>query len=136
MNDLLSIEERFLNYVKIDTTSDPSSESFPSSKKQFDLAKVLYHELIDLGLDDVELDEWGYVFATVPSNSDRKGVPSICFCAHIDTAPDCSGTNVKPLVHRNFDGEPIILPDDNSQVITTENYPYLGSAEKLTSTKI
>jgi tripeptide aminopeptidase len=122
-----SVESRFIKYAQIDTTADPNSESFPSSMKQKDLAKVLYQELIDLGLEEVELDEWGYVYATIPSNSDRENIPTICLCSHMDTAPDCSGTGVKPIVHRNYDGNPITLPDDNSQVITVERHPYLKS---------
>ena len=98
-----SVESRFIKYAQIDTTADPNSETFPSSLKQKDLAKVLFQELVDLGLEDVEMDEWGYVFATVPSNSDRADVPTICLCSHMDTAPDCSGTGVKPIVHRNYD---------------------------------
>jgi tripeptide aminopeptidase len=122
-----SVESRFIKYAQIDTTADPNSETFPSSLKQKDLAKVLYQELIDLGLEDVEMDEWGYVYATVPSNSDRANVPTICLCSHMDTAPDCSGTGVKPIVHRNYDENPITLPDDNTQIITTERHPYLKS---------
>jgi tripeptide aminopeptidase len=122
-----SVDNRFLKYVQIDTTADPNSETFPSSMKQKDLAKVLYQELIDLGLEEVELDEWGYVYATIPSNSDRENIPTICLCSHMDTAPDCSGTGVKPIVHRNYNGNPIVLPDDNSQVITVERHSYLKS---------
>jgi tripeptide aminopeptidase len=80
-----------------------------------------------MGIEDAEMDEWGYVFATIPSNSDRKDIPTICFCSHMDTAPDCSGTNVKPIVHRNYTGAPIVLPDDPSQVITIEKHAYLSS---------
>ena len=120
-----TVRDRFLNYVQIDTTADPNSASFPSSLKQKDLAAVLVKELREIGLSDVEMDEWGYVFATIPSNSDRIDLPTICFCSHMDTAPDCSGTNVKPIVHRNYNGSPITLPDDPSQVITTERHPYL-----------
>jgi tripeptide aminopeptidase len=120
-----TVRDRFLNYVQIDTTADPNSTSFPSSLKQKDLADVLVKELREIGLSDVEMDEWGYVFATIPSNSDRTDLPTICFCSHMDTAPDCSGTNVKPIVHRNYDGSPITLPDDPTQVITTERHPYL-----------
>lgn len=120
-----TVEERFLKYVQIDTTSDPNSTSFPSSMKQKDLGKVLFEELKSLGLEDVEMDEWGYVFATIPSNSTNSSLPTICFCSHIDTAPDCSGTNVKPIVHRNYNGAPIILPDDTTQVLTTERHSYL-----------
>jgi tripeptide aminopeptidase len=122
-----SVEERFLRYVQVDTTADPNATSFPSSAKQKDLSKILVSELQALGLTDAEMDEWGYVFATIPSNSDRADLPTICFCSHMDTAPDCSGTNVKPIVHRNYDGTPIVLPDDTTQVITTEKHPYLLS---------
>jgi len=122
-----SVENRFIKYAKVDTTSNPNSETFPSSLKQKDLAQLLYQELIDLGLEEVEMDEWGYVFATIPSNSERAEIPTICLCSHMDTAPDCSGTGVKPIVHRNYNGNPIVLPDDNSQVITVERHPYLQS---------
>ncbi len=120
-----TVEERFIRYAKIDTTADPNSTSFPSSKKQLDLAKVLFNELKELQLEEVELDEWGYVYATIPSNSSKSNLPTICFCSHMDTAPDCSGTNVQPIVHRAYDGSPIVLPDDTTQVITTEQHPYL-----------
>lgn len=120
-----SVEERFIRYAKIDTTADPNSVSFPSSMKQKDLAKVLVNELLELGIKDAEMDEWGYVFGTIPSNSSKENLPTICFCSHMDTAPDCSGTNVKPIVHRNYQGQAIVLPDDPSQIITVENHPYL-----------
>ncbi|MEY4521762.1 MAG: hypothetical protein RIT10_947, partial [Bacteroidota bacterium] len=120
-----TVEERFIRYVQIDTTADPTSTSFPSSMKQKDLGKLLHDELIALRLSEVEMDEWGYVFATIPSNSSNPNLPTICFCSHMDTAPDCSGTNVKPLVNRNYTGQPITLPDDPNQVITTERHPYL-----------
>jgi tripeptide aminopeptidase len=120
-----TVEERFIRFAKIDTTADPFSTSFPSSMKQKDLGKILLDELHQLGLHSAEMDEWGYIFATIPSNSSNDDLPTICFCAHIDTAPDCSGTNVKPIVHRKYTGAPITLPDDPSQVLTTENHPYL-----------
>ena len=120
-----TVEERFIRYVQIDTTADPNSTSFPSSMKQKDLGKVLLNELQEMKLEEVEMDEWGYVFATIPSNSPTKDLPTICFCSHMDTAPDCSGTDVKPLIHRNYSGEPIVLPDDTNQVITTEKHVYL-----------
>lgn len=120
-----TVEERFMKYVQIDTTADPNSETFPSSMKQKDLAKVLVEELLEIGLEDAYMDEWGYVFATIPSTSKKDTIPTICFCSHMDTAPDCSGTNVKPIVHRSWDGSPIVLPDDVTQVITTEKHPYL-----------
>ena len=120
-----TVEERFIRYAKIDTTADPNSTTFPSSEIQKDLGRLLVNELKALGTSDVEMDKWGYVFATIPSNSDKSNVPTICFCAHMDTAPDCSGTNVKPIVHRNYQGEPIVLPDDTTQIITKEKQTYL-----------
>jgi len=118
-------QERFIRYAKIDTTADPESETFPSSEKQKNLGKLLVQELIELGIDDAEMDEYGYVFGTIPSNSSKSNIPTICFCSHMDTAPDCSGTNVKPIIHRNYQGDPIVLPDDTSQVIETSKHPYL-----------
>ena len=118
-------QERFIRYAKIDTTADPESETFPSSEKQKNLGKLLVKELIDLGINDAEMDEFGYIFGTIPSNSSKSNIPTICFCSHMDTAPDCSGTNVKPIVHYNYQGQPIILPDDTSQVIETSKHPYL-----------
>ncbi len=116
--------ERFLRYVQIDTQSDPQSSTFPSTEKQKDLSSLLVEELKQAGIADAHLDEWGYVFATIPSNSAKK-VPVICFCAHVDTAPDCSGTNVKPIMHKKYQGEDIVLPDDRSQVLRMSDYPYL-----------
>lgn len=120
-----SVEERFLRYVQIDTTADPAATGFPSSEKQKDLSRLLAQELKDMGITDAETDEWGYVYATIPATSNRENIPVICFCSHIDTAPDCSGTGVKPIVHRNYNGQPIVLPEDQSQVITTDKHPYL-----------
>ena len=116
--------ERFLRYVQIDTQSDPLSTTFPSTDKQKKLGRLLADELKDIGLKDAHLDEWGYVYATIPSNTDKK-TPVICFCAHVDTAPDCSGTDVKPIVHQNYQGQDIILPDDKTQVLRMNEYPYL-----------
>lgn len=126
MNSKHTVEERFLRYVQIDTTADPNSTTFPSSMIQKDLGKVLVEELKAIGIEDAYMDEWGYVFGTIPSNTEKE-VPTICFCSHMDTAPDCSGTHIKPIVHRNWDGSPIVLPDDSSQVITVEQHPYLRS---------
>ena len=116
--------ERFLRYVQIDTQSDPLSKTNPSTEKQKDLGKILAEELKQLGITDAHMDEWGYVYATIPSTTEKK-VPVICFCAHVDTAPDCSGTNVKPIVHTNYQGHDIVLPDDATQVLKTTDYPYL-----------
>jgi tripeptide aminopeptidase len=120
--------ERFLRYVQIDTQSDPHATSFPSNTKQLDLSRLLVQELQSMGVSDAAMDEWGYVMATIPATS-PKNFPVICFCAHVDTAPDCPGANVKPIVHRNYQGQDLILPDDPSQVIRMSDYPYL--AEKL-----
>jgi tripeptide aminopeptidase len=118
------IAERFMRYVKIDTQSDPHSSTFPSTEKQKDLSRVLVQELLDMGISDAHLDEFGYVYGTITSNS-VKNIPVVCFCAHVDTAPDCSGTNVKPILHENFQGNDIVLPDDTSQIISISNHPYL-----------
>jgi len=118
------VKDNFLRYAQIDTTADPHSETFPSSMKQKDLGQLLVQELQSMGLSDTHMDEWGYVFATIPSNSEHT-IPTLCFCAHMDTAPDVTGTNVRPIVHSNYDGTPIILPDDPTQIITTHDHPYL-----------
>jgi len=119
------VKERLLRYVQIDTQSDPLSNSFPSTEKQKDLGRLLVEELHQIGINDAMIDEFGYVYASIPSNSD-KTVPVICFCAHMDTAPDCSGTGVKPIVVENYDGSDITLPDDSSQIITVVEHPYLS----------
>ena len=118
------IAERFMRYVKIDTQSDPHSSTFPSTEKQKDLSRVLVQELLEMGIADAHLDEFGYVYATLPSNSD-KNIPVVCFCSHVDTAPDCTGTNVKPILHENFQGDDIVLPDDPTQIISISEHPYL-----------
>ncbi len=120
--------ERFLRYVQIDTQSDPLSSSHPTTGKQKDLSRLLAEELQQIGLADAHMDEWGYVYASIPPNTEKK-VPVICFCAHVDTAPDCSGTHVKPIVHKNYQGADILLPDDTTQVLRMTEYPYL---QKLT----
>lgn len=120
--------ERLMRYVQVDTQSDPQSHTFPSTEKQKDLGRILVNELLELGVTDAHLDEYGYVYATVPSNTDKQ-VPVICFCSHVDTAPDCTGAGVKPILHQNYDGEDIVLPDDNTQVISVQDHPYLK--EKL-----
>ena len=120
-----NIAERFVRYVQIDTQSDPTSTAHPSSEKQKDLSKILYRELLAMGITNATTDEYGYVYATIPGNSDKKNIPVICFCAHVDTAPDCSGTNVKPIHHRYYNGADIVLPDDTSQVLSMNASPYL-----------
>ena len=120
----LKVADRLLRYVQVDTQSDPYSNSFPSTEKQKNLSKILVNELQQMGIDDAAMDVKGYVMATIAATHNRK-VPIVCFCAHVDTAPDCSGTNVKPILHENYNGAPIILPDDPTQIITTAAYPYL-----------
>lgn len=119
-----TIETRFCEYVQIDTQSDPNSLSQPSTEKQKDLSRVLVGELLEMGLKDAHLDEFGYVYATLPSNVEHE-VPVLCFCAHVDTSPDCTGEGVKPLVHRDYQGQVLVLPDDTSQVISPKDHPYL-----------
>lgn len=120
----LEVADRLVRYVQVDTQSDPYSNSFPSTEKQKNLSKILVDELLQMGITDATMDAHGYVMATIPATHQRK-VPIVCFCAHVDTAPDCSGTLVKPLLHKNYNGAPIILPDDKTQVISTDAYPYL-----------
>ncbi|MCH2083172.1 MAG: peptidase T [Saprospiraceae bacterium] len=119
-----TVLDRFLKYVTIDTESDPNSTTFPSTEKQKNLAKVLVEELKNMGIDDAAMDEHGYVYATIPSTTDKE-VPVICYCSHMDTSPDCSGAYVKPLVHKNYDGSDIILPDDTNAVIRMVEHPDL-----------
>ncbi|MFN5987393.1 MAG: tripeptide aminopeptidase PepT, partial [Chitinophagaceae bacterium] len=118
------VAERFMRYVQIDTQSDPNSVSFPSTTKQFNLSKILVEELQSYGIQDAHVDANGYVMATIPANT-RTPSPVICFCAHVDTAPDCSGTDVRSILHQQYTGAPIVLPDDPAQILTTNQYPYL-----------
>lgn len=116
MNIKYTVLQRFITYVKIDTQSDPTSKTIPSSFKQKNLSKILVTELLAMGISDAHLDEFGYVYASIPSNSDKK-VPVICFCSHVDTSPDCSGEKVKPIIHQNYQGEDLILPDDETIIL-------------------
>src|SRR6187551_1407997 len=108
-----TVLERFLRYVKIDTQSDPNSPTVPSTEKQKNLGKVLTEELTAIGITDAHMDEFGYVYATIPATT-SKNVPVICFCSHMDTSPDCSGKDVKPQVHKKYEGKDIVLPGDPS----------------------
>ena len=123
-NYSFTASERFMRYVQIDTQSDPLSQSQPTTEKQKDLSKLLVEELQAIGITDAHMDEHGYVYATIPANTNKK-VPVICFCAHVDTAPDASGTGVKPILHKNYQGEDIVLPDDAAQVLKKADFPYL-----------
>lgn len=119
------IAGRFMRYVQIDTQSDPVSNTHPTTEKQKDLSKLLHKELLAAGLDNATTDVYGYVYATIKSNSDKENIPAICFCAHVDTAPDCSGFEVKPIHHINYNGADIVLPDDTNQVLSMIKSPYL-----------
>ena len=117
--------DRFLRYVQIDTQSDPQSTANPSTEKQKDLSRILVQELLEMGIADAELDQWGYVYATIPATTDKTNVPTICFCSHVDTSPDVTGAGVKPIIHQNWDGSDIVLPDDSMQIIRVADHPDL-----------
>jgi len=119
-----SVTERFLRYVKIDTQSSHTSTTYPSTEKQKDLGRLLVKELQEIGIADAHLDGFGYVYATVPSNT-SKTVPVICFCAHMDTSPDVTGKDVKPQIVRNYRGGDIALSGDPSQIIRVADNPAL-----------
>ncbi len=121
-----TVTERFIRYAKIDTQSDPDSPTCPSTMKQKNLGKLLVEELTAMGITDAELDEYGYVYATVPSNT-QKNVPVICFCSHMDTSPDCSGENVNPVIQTKYNGKDIILKNDASQIIKFAEHPDLAA---------
>ncbi len=121
-----TVTERFIRYAKIDTQSDPNSSTVPSTMKQKNLGKLLVEELIAIGIKDAELDQYGYVYATIPSNT-TKQVPVICFCSHMDTSPDCSGENVNPIIHTKYDGKDIVLPNDKNQIIKFAEHPDLAA---------
>ena len=118
--------ERFLEYVKIDTQSSESSDTYPSTPGQLDLLRRLRDECMGMGLDDVSMDEHGYVFATIPATSDKPDIPVIGFLAHVDTSPEMSGKGVRAVFHRNYDGGDLELPDDPSATITAEGNPALA----------
>ena len=119
-----TVTDRFLRYTAIDTQSDPSSETCPSTEKQKNLGRLLVSELLEMGISDAHLDDFGYAYASIPANTEKQ-VPVICFCSHMDTSPDCSGENVKAIVHQNYQGQDIILPDDSAQIISMNDHPDL-----------
>ena len=121
-----AVLERFLRYVQYDTQADEASETFPSTATQLMLLKVLAHELRSLGLADAAIDTHGYVTATVPGNSSKAGVPAIGFIAHVDTSPEVSGANVKPIVHRLYNGRDLVLPDDPTAILRMSECPPLA----------
>lgn len=119
------LEERLLRYVRIDTQSDEKSTTSPSTSKQYDLLRLLVGELESIGARDVTLTEYGAVLATIPTTVSARG-PTIAFLAHVDTAPAFSGTGVKPIVHRHYDGGDLVLPDDQSIILSPAQFPYLA----------
>lgn len=123
--------DRFLRYVQIDTQSDPQSTANPSTEKQKGLSRLLVQELLEMGIADAEIDEWGYVYATILATTDKANVPerrppTICFCSHVDTSPDVTGAGVKPIIHQNWDGSDIVLPDAPDQIIRMADHPDLA----------
>ncbi len=119
---------RFLRYARVDTQSALDVRATPSTPKQLDLLRMLAAELRELGARDVTLNRHGYVMATIPATSARKKLPTVAFLAHVDTAPDFSGTGVKPIVHRKWNGQVIRLPDDPRRVLDPERMPELRRA--------
>ncbi len=120
-----TVTERFLRYAVIDTQSDPASPTCPSTEKQKDLGTLLVKELLEMGVNDAHLDEHGYVYATIPANTDKQ-VPVICFCSHMDTSPDCTGKDVKPQIVKNYRGGDIVLKADPGQIIRVADNPALA----------
>ncbi|WP_407269132.1 peptidase T [Tenacibaculum maritimum] len=150
--NLQHIIDRFVKYVTVDTESDPNNPAFPSTEKQWDLAKILVEELKQIGMEDVTLDDNCYIMATLPSNLDYE-VPTIGFVAHIDTSPDFTGANVKPQIHKNYDGKDILLNQEENivlspdyfedllqykgqTIITTDGTTLLGADDKAGVTEI
>ena len=121
-----AVRDRFLRYVTFDTQSNESSDSYPSTPGQLILLRALADELEALGASDVNMDQHGYVTATVPATSSKAGIPTIGFIAHVDTSPEMSGAAVKPLVHASYDGRDIVLPDDHTAVLRCIENPALA----------
>jgi tripeptide aminopeptidase len=128
MQYLQELEERFLRYVKIDTQSDETSNEAPSTERQLDLLRLLKQELDEMGTFDSRITDYGCLLATIPSTAPNAQAPTVALLAHLDTSPALSGANVKPIVHRNYDGSPITLPDDPSKILNEETAP--GLSEK------
>jgi tripeptide aminopeptidase len=127
MIDRHELEERLLRYVKVDTQSDEESKSSPSTDKQLDLQRVLAGELVTLGAEDVHITDYGCLLATIPARNAPPAAPTVAFIAHVDTSPAFSGTGVKPIVHRNYDGSLIVLPDDPREILNDDTAPGLST---------
>ena len=142
------VARRFCRYVRLDTRSDPDSEAFPSTEKQKDLGRLLVEELVAMGADDVEMDTWGYVFATLPAPlpaEEAARLPTVGLVAHVDTSPDAPGANVRPRLHPDYDGRPLALAEGavldpqrqpallrhvGQTLITSDGTTLLGSDDK------
>jgi tripeptide aminopeptidase len=128
----MNVTDRFLRYVKFDTQSDEETNLTPSTPGQFKFAQVLEKELRELGLEEISLDENGYLMASLPANTDKANVPTIGFIAHLDTSPDMSGHNVKPRIVENYDGNDIVLNEAENIVLSPAQFPemlnYKGQA--------
>ena len=122
----VNVLDKFLRYVVIDTQSVEDSSTYPSTAKQWDLLQLLERELREIGLPEVRIDEYGYVFATIPSTTRKTDVPVIGFIAHVDTSPEMSGADVRPIVHRNYQGQDLVLPDDPEMVLRVSDNPWLA----------
>lgn len=120
------LAERLMRYARIDTQADPTSSTTPSSAKQYDLLNMLVAELEQLGAHALRLTDYGAVLATIPATT-TTATPTVAFLAHVDTAPGFNATGVKPIIHRNYDGGEIVLPDDPSAVLSPKSLPYLGT---------
>lgn len=118
--------DRFLKYIKIDTQSDDKSNTFPSTSTQIEFSKMLVIELEAIGLSDIELDENGYIMATLPSNTDKE-VPVVGFIAHVDTSPDFNGRNVNPKIVKSYFGKPLILHEKKKIVLSASEFPALNN---------
>ena len=123
---LADLEDRFLRYVRIDSQSDEDSATLPSTAIQWDMLRLLADELRALGAADVEVTESGFTMATIPATPGYETRPTVAFLAHVDTAPGFAAAGVKPLVHRRWDGAPIVLPDNPAQVLDPAQNPYLA----------
>jgi tripeptide aminopeptidase len=122
---MTTVLDRFLRYVRYDTQSNEASTTYPSTETQLVLLRDLVTELQGLGLSDAALDEYGYVTATIPATTTKRGVPAIGFIAHVDTSPEMPGAGVRPIVHRDYDGRDLVLPDDPSAVLRLADNPAL-----------
>src|SRR6185295_9644845 len=124
---MTTVLDRFLRYVQYDTQSNEQSTTYPSTETQLVLLRDLVSELREIGLDDAAMDRHGYVTASIPPTSTKAGVPTIGFIAHVDTSPEMPGASVRPIVHRQYDGRDLVLPDDPASVLRLPDNPPLAA---------